>query len=320
MNNFSKVLDLIIKGFLVFLFAYGLWLLVGKHISNLIHEITRKNSALKKARSNKLESNAIIKHLVNILSIVLNRKVVHETYLFIAGTVIVFTFSLFMITKVEGLIKGFILSTLISLLPYFLVRAKLRSIRIDGSYEGSEIVTTIINNYKQNSFNIIDAIDRSACDDRLSFFTRSNLLRLSVILKSYKDENELDDAVNTFVFAYNTEWSVLLGMNIKIAAFDGTNVSVSMEDILEELRNTGEAHEANKRYNNETFTMIRFLLVPFYLFTVYISISGFGFTLTKFIQYQFFTDLGFSFAMLTYTAIALCFLVYSFIKRPKFDI
>lgn len=321
MKGFSNILDLIIKGFVLLLFIYGLWLLLGKYISNLVYELARKDSVLKKAKSaRKLESSIIIKHLTNVLSVVRNKKVVHEAYLFIAGTAIIFIFCLVIITKTESFFKGLILSTFVSFLPYLLLRARLRSIRIGSSYEGNEIVTTIINNYKHNSFNIIEAIDRSACDDRLSFFSRNNLLRLSVILKSYKDESELDDAVNTFVYAYNTEWSILLGMNIKIAAFDGTNVSASMEDILEELRNTGEAHELNKRYNNETFTMIRFLLIPFYLFTVYISISGFGFTLKKFIEYQFLTDLGFSFAVLTYNAIALCFLVYSFIKRPKFDI
>lgn len=321
MRDFSSIFDLVIKGFIFMLFSYGLWLLLGKNISNLIEHISRKNSALKKVRAaNKPKSNILIKHLTKVLSVVLTKNIVHEAHLFIGGTIVMFLLSFIMIARLEGVFRGVILSAFISLLPYLLLQGKLRNIRINSSYEGNELVTTIINNYKQNNFNIIEAVDRSACSDKLSFFTRNNLLRLSVALKSYKDENDLDDAVNAFVFAYNTEWSILLGMNIKIAAFDGTNVSVSMEDIVDELKNTGEALEVNKRYNNESFTMIRFMLIPFYLFTVYISITGFGFTLKKFVQYQFFTDLGLSFAVLTYSVIALCFLVYSFVRRPKYDI
>lgn len=321
MKDLINVIDLIIKGFLFLLYVYGLWLLLGKHITDLIQDITRKDTMFLKAKAaTKQKSSKLIKHLSMVLSVVLNKNIVHEAYIFVSGTAMLFTFCFIMIARIEGTFKGLILSAFISILPYLLLQGKLRSVRIDSSYEGDALVTTVINNYKQHSYNIIEAVDRSACDNKLSFFTRNNLLRLSVALKSYKDETELDDAVNTFVFAYNTEWSILLGMNIKIAAFDGTNVSVSMEDILDELKNTGEALEANKRYNNETFTMIRFLLIPFYLFTVYISISGFGFTLKKYIQYQFFTDLGLSFAVLTYAGIALCFFVYSFVKRPKYDI
>lgn len=321
MKNLINVMDIVIKGFLFLLFAYGLWLLLGKHISSFFQDITRKGSTLKKVRvATKAKSSRLVKHLNIVLSVVLNRNIVHEAYLFLAGTALLFSFCFAMVMRLEGMFRGFILSGFIALMPYVALRGKLRMIRIDSSYEGDVLVTTIINNYKQYNYNIIEAADKSACDDRLSFFTRNTLLRLSVSLKSYKDENELDDLINAFVFAYNTEWSVLLGMNIKIAAFDGTNVCVSMEDIVEELRNTGEAIEENKRENNEAFTMIKYLLIPFYLFTVYISISGFGFTLKKFIQYQFFTDIGLKFAVLTYSGIALCYLVYSLVKRPKFDI
>lgn len=321
MKDLINILDLIIKGSLFMLFIYGLWLLLGKYITNLIQDISRRNSILKKAKTAiKRKQSRLIKHLNMVLSVVLNKNIVHEAYIFVAGTAILFIFCFIMIAKIGGSFKGLLLSAFISILPYLMLQGKLRSVRIDSSYEGDALVTTVINNYKQYNYNIIEAVDRSACDNKLSFFTRNNLLRLSVVLKSYKDETELDDAINNFVFAYNTEWSILLGMNIKIAAFDGTNVSVSMEDILDELKNTGEALQANKRYNNESFMMIRFILIPFYLFTVYISISGFGFTLKKYIQYQFFTDLGLSFAVLTYTGIAVCFLVYSFVKRPKYDI
>lgn len=314
-------LDIAIRLFIFLIFAYSLWLLLGNYIQYFFQDTIRINTASWKAKKTSiLKSNKLIKHLTKTMTVVHNKNIVNEAYIFIIGSLLIFVFCFSIIVRLEGIVKSLVLSTLISLTPYFILQVKLRSIRIESSYEGSELVTEVINNYKQRNYNIIEAVDRSACSGNLSFFTKNNLLRLSMALKAYKDEKELDDAINNFVFAYNTEWSVLLGINIKIAAFDGTNVSVSMEDILDELKSVGETLEINKRYNNESFTMIRFMLIPLYLFTVYISISGFGFTLKKFIQYQFFTDLGLSFAVLTFLSIALCFLVYSFVRRPKFDI
>lgn len=317
----SKYLDLLIRNGIVFIFAYGLWILLGDSISSLVRESVRKNSVLRKAkRKNNFESNSLVRHIKRTLSVVLKKDAVHEVYIFLAGSILLFVFSFTAIMRLEGVFKGLIFSFLISLIPYLLLEARLRSIRIDSSYEGNKLVTTIINNYKQNSLNMIEAVDRAACSDQLSFFTKNNLLRLSLILKSYRTEEELDEAIKTFVFAYDTEWSILLGMNIKIAAFDGTDVSTSMEDILEELKSVGEAIEANKRFNNESFTMIRFILIPLYLFTVFISVTGFGFSLKKFIHYQFFTSIGLNFAILTFSSIALCFIVYSFVKKPKYDL
>mgnify|MGYP000908846616 CR=1 FL=1 len=317
----SKYLDLLIRSCIVTVFACGLWLLLGNSISSLVHESVRKNSVLRKAkRKNSFESNRLMRHIKRALSVVLNKDAEHEVYMFIAGTILLFIFSFTGIMRLEGIFKGLIFSIPISLIPYIILEARLRSVRIGNSYEADRLTTTIINEYKQNSLNMIEAIDRAACSDQLSFFTRNHLLRLSLALKSYRTEEELDEAIKAFVFAYDTQWSILLGMNIKIAAFDGTDVSTSMEDILEELKSVGETIEENKRYNNEAFTMIRFILIPLYLFTIFISITGFGFTLKKFIQYQFFTSIGLNFAILTFSSIAICFIVYAFVKKPKFDL
>ncbi len=315
-----RTLDFIVKLVLLLTFAYGLWLLLGGSISSLIQDLIREDSVLKKSRKGMKRRNRLIKHLAKILSVVSKKDDTQAPYLFLAGSILLFFFSFFMLLKIQGVFKAFVTSILISVAPYLILQARLHTIRISSSYEGNTLVTGIINNYKQNNFNGIEAVDKTACSDQIGFFSKNNLLRLSLALKSYRSEQELDEAIKTFVFAYNTEWAILLGMNIKIAAYDGTNVCTSMEDILVELKSVGETIEANKRYNNESFSMIKYLLIPMYFFTVYLSINAFGFTFKRFIQYQFFTSIGLNFAIITFTSIALCFLVYSLAKRPKYDI
>lgn len=317
----SNTLDSILKLCLILMFAYAMWSLLGNPVSNIIRDIVRKDTALRKARAvRQKQSSKLIQHISRILKVVRKKEMPQEPYIFLIGTILIFVVTFLMLLNLEGLFKSLIASCGVSLLPYIILQIKLRMIRVDGSYEGTGLVTSIINNYKQNSFNMIEAVDRTACSNQISFFSKSNLLRLSLALKSYRNEEELDDAVKTFVFAYNTEWSILLGMNIKISVFDGTDVCTSMEDILTELKSVSEIIEANKRYNNESFSMIKFMLIPLYLFTVYICMSAFGFSLKKYIQYQFFTSIGLNTAIITFLSIAICFLVYSMVRRPKYDI
>ncbi len=314
-----RALDFVVRLIFMLVFAYGLWLVLGRSILSLFQESLRKDAALRGTRRVKPKMR-LFKHLAKILSVVSRKDDPQAPYLFLSVSIFIFISSFMLLLRIQGVFKAFVTSMLLSLAPYVILQARLRTIRIEGSYEGNTLVTGIINNYKQNCFNAIEAIDKTACSDQIGFFSKNNLLRLSLALKSYRSEEELDEAIKTFVFAYNTEWAILLSMNIKIAAYDGTNVCTSMEDILVELKSVGETIEANKRYNNESFSMIKYLLIPMYFFTVYLSISAFGFTLEKFIRHQFLTSLGLNSAIITFISIALCFLVYSMAKRPKYDI
>jgi hypothetical protein len=225
-----------------------------------------------------------------------------------------------LLISLESLMAALFFSSLLAIIPYLVVQSWLRGIRIEGSYDGVILVTSLINNYKQNFCNMLESIDKSSSIKSLSFFSRNNLLRLSMKLKSYRSEDELDEAIRTFVYSYETEWSILLGMNIKIAVLDGTDVSTSLNDILLELRNVGESVEANKRFNNESFMMIKFILIPLYLFSVYLCVSVFGFTIQKYLRYQFLTELGLKSAIITFSSIIICFITMILAKKPKYDI
>lgn len=320
--NMFKMLDYMIKFIALMAFTYGSWLAFGTPVAEVIRDTLRVRKIMRslKPTRGKEYKNPVIRHLGLALSIILKREVTYEPYLFLTGSLLIFIFSLMLLIVLESLAMTLIFSSLLAVIPYMTVQALLRRIRIDGSYDGVTLVTGLINNYKHNFFNMLEALDKTAGMSALSYFSKNNLLRLSMKLKSYRTEEELDEAIRTFVFAYETEWSVLLGMNIKIAVLDGTEVSTSLDDILTELKHAGEAVEANKRFNNESFSMIRFLLVPLYLFTVYLCVSVFGFTLQKFLKYQFLTELGLKSAVTTFSGIIISFILLILFKKPKYDI
>ncbi|HBR03117.1 MAG TPA: hypothetical protein DD738_10930 [Ruminiclostridium sp.] len=317
-----KIIDTVLKLTALLVFTYGAWMVFGNPIIGLIHDAYRINMIIRNFRNRwkKKSQNPVIEHLNLILSVVLKREAVHEAYIFIPASVIIFLLSFIFIIKLESFLSALIFSLLLALLPYLMIRAMLRGIRIEGSYDGVMLVTGLTNNYKQSYCNMLEAVDKTACSQNLSHFSKTNLLRLSIKLKSYRNEAELDEAVKTFVYAYDTEWSILLGMNIKIAVKDGINIITSLDDILLELKNAGESIEANKRFNNESFSMIKFVLLPLYLLTVYLSTSAFGFTLEKYIKYQFSTELGLKSAIIMFSSIIACFIILILAQKPKYDI
>lgn len=317
-----KILDTILKLIALLIFAYGGWLVFGNPVVSLITDAYRINKVIRSVRikQKKKEPNPLISHLHMILSVVLKREVTYEPYIFLPATFVIFLFSFILLIKLEAFFTSIFFSLFFALIPYLILQAILREIRIEGSYDGVMLVTGIINNYKQNFCNMLESIDKTADSQSLAHFSRNNLLRLSMRLKGYRNEEELDEAIKAFVYSYQTEWSILLGMNIRIAVKNGINVSSSLDDILLELKNVGESIEANKRYNNESFSMIKFVLIPLYLFTVYLSISIFGFTPEKYMMYQFSTELGLKSAIIMFSCITGSFIILLLAQKPKYDI
>jgi len=167
---------------------------------------------------------------------------------------------------------------------------------------------------------MIQAIENCAIRDDIGGYSKRNLYRLSLELKAYHSEEDLDAAIEQFVYSYNTEWAGLLGINIKIAIHRGTNVSSGLEDILKKLKDIREQIETSKRYNNEAFTMIRFLLVPLYLASIYFAMNTFGFTIKKFFEYQFLNPIGLRMAIMTLMSVLTSFIALMIIRKPKYDI
>lgn len=312
---FSSFLNIAVKLLIVLAFGLGLWLFFGEDINRHTRERLRKKKLFRPP--GKRKAALLIQHLERLLSTVLKRPVKQEPYLFLYGSTAMFVISFSLLFSL-GSVRSLAFSVMAALFPYLVLRVQLSRSRITGSYDGVAVVTTLNNNYKQKDLNMLQALEETACSESLSFDSRKHLLTLVLALRTYRDENELNAAVDTFVYAYETEWAILLGLNIKTAIHDGSNVCGSLEDILSELKSVGELLEINKRFNSESYTMIKFMLLPLYFFTVYLCKDFFGFSMAKFFQYQFVNPVGLGFACMTFAGMAVCYLIL-LLQKPKFD-
>ena len=317
-----KYLDLTIKILIIILFAFGNWLVFGRHISMTIKEMINRKKLIRSIRQNKITKtdNSVVKHINMMLNVLTKREIEHEGVIFIAASLLIFCVSFILLIQIQSFKISIISSIAISIVPYIVIRINMKNTRIKGSYDGVNLVIDILNNYRQNYFNIMEAIDHTIPMENITPFTKRILTKLSLKLRAYKDEKELDEIIKEFVFAYDTEWSILLGQNIKIAVLEGTDVSPSLNDILIELKNAGDIIEANKRFNNDSFNIIKYMLIPLYFFTIYLCHSTFGFSMKKYINYQFLNPLGLRFALIMFGSIIVCFVILMLNRRPKYDI
>jgi len=319
----GTVIRFLIQGGCLLLLAVGLWYIFGNSIKNMFREqqYYRKLEKTVSAKKTQRQSSKVIEHINNMLSTVLTQEVNRtQAYIFLIASMAIFTFSFLISMKICPLFLSLVMATLLSILPYMVLRLKLRSIRIESSYDADVLVIGITNEYKQHYNNMIQAIETCAIRNDIGGYSKRNLYRLSLALKAYHAEEDLDAAIGQFVYSYNTEWAGLLGINIKISVHRGTTVSSGLEDILAKLKDIREQIEISKRYNNEAFTMIRFLLIPLYLASIYMAVNTFGFTIRKFFEYQFLNPVGLRMAIMTFMSVLTSFIALMIIRKPKYDI
>lgn len=320
-NIIWMILKFFIRWGCVGLLAAGLWLIFGNSIINMFKEGQRYKK-LEKTISvvKKTNQGIIFNHVNKVLATSLSREVSEfGVYSFILGSLTLFIFSFLTAHKLFSFVISLGIALIIAAFPYVILRLKLRSVQIESSYDANILVTGITNEYKQHYFNMINAIENCAVREDVGSYSRKNLFRLSLALKAYYSEEDLDKAIERFVYAYNTEWAVLLGLNIKMSIHRGIDVGSGLEDILKKLRDISEQVEVSKRYNMDAFA-IKFLLIPLYIGGILFSISTFGFTFKKYFEYQFLNPIGLRTGIISFLGIIVSFIALRMIRKPKYDI
>ncbi|WP_430882711.1 hypothetical protein [Fusibacter sp. JL216-2] len=204
--------------------------------------------------------------------------------------------------------------------PYALLRLKLYTIRIESSYEGEFLLTELINQYKINNFNMVEAIDASIAHLANAPQSRRLIFHMSLRLKSYSDRQDLERILYDFTYGINTQWSRLLMNNILLSIDEGLVVTSGLVDIQNELKRAKKAYEKGARNTSEGFAIVKYLIPALYGFTVFMSIKYFDFTLHKFIAYQVFTPSGMHLLIVNGALYVLNILLMVLFNRRKFDI
>ena len=314
----NGTINIIIRILMYILLLTGIWLFLGRYLVRFIRE---KNKVYRfKSRSFEKPDNKFTAHIRLLIRITTGKEGKDSVFYFLFLSVFLFSVSFTVTAGLFGVSIFFILmSALIGLLPYICRRFKLKSLQLAGSYEAENLLSELTSMYKISDFNMAYAIDKTVETIKGSPLSKKALFILSVKIKDYKDREELQSAVDFFVSMFGTDWAVLLGMSIFEAVANGTNVSVSLDNILSNLKEIKSSIEKDKRANYEAFTMVKFVIPIVYILSVFTCVKYFGFTLGKFFYYQFNTALGIKFFMAIAVLSVISFWSMYVLSKPKFD-
>ncbi len=307
-----------------FTFAAGLWLLALPLLLTFLKSTARRSRFRRSVNINtadkiKKKSNVRL-HIEMLLNVTINSKsdfVLYSFYFITFALFSVFFISLY--SQFQNKLYVIAISIFMGALPYIALRLILNSYRIEGSYEGIDLVTQITDQYKIHNYNMREAIDKSVTFLKDCPYSLKALYRLSYAIKDAKNSDDIEQSINEFVYAFDTEWAQLLGMNMFISLIDETNVKHSLDDILKLLRSIKEQVEKSKRANNEAFMIVSLFIPGSYLLFLFLALKSFGFTYSKFFDYQFRTPMGFRMAVITFTVLILSYIIVYILHRPKYD-
>jgi len=314
----SGTIDIVVRTLMYTILLTGVWLFLGRYIVRFIRE---KNKGFRfKGRLAEKPDNKFTAHIRLLIRITTGKTGRDSVFYFLFLSVCLFSVSFTVTAGLFGVSIFFILtSSLIGLLPYIYLRFRLKSLQLAGSYEAENLLSELTSMYKISDFNMASAIDKTVETIKENPLSKKALFILSVKIKDYKDREELQSAVDFFVSMFGTEWAVLLGMSIFESVANGTNVSVSLDNILSNLKEIKSSIEKDKRANYEAFTMVKFVIPIVYILSVFTCVKYFGFTLGKFFYYQFNTSLGIKFFMAISVLSVISFWSMYVLSRPKFD-
>lgn len=239
-------------------------------------------------------------------------------FIFLTFFIVTFRYNIILYKLYFAIVKSLIPSTIVSLVPFFLLIIKLFNTQRDSSKEAPLVVSEILNQYRIYNNNIIEALDATVLNLSNKILCRRYLLRLSMRLKEYKTDNELIQILDEFVFTVNTNWIKMLSDSIFFALTNNVDISLGLDGLLEQIKSIDETQNIGNRLNNEGFAMGKHLAPILYIVLAVISVQMIGSTLTEFLYYQF-TGVGIKYFIAIVALFVTCYVCEYFYKRRKFD-
>lgn len=299
----------------------GVWLFTRPMLVPAIKRsinLSKKRNEFKKVKAKR--KSKLYRHIELLLSVVFNDKSTYAVMSFFGiSAALVVIASAIASRSAAGIPTKIIIILIAAFTPYLILRVILHGMRIEASYEAEEVITELNNQYKINHLNMIEAADITVGTLRKSPHSKKALRKLAMQAKQYKKPEELDDIILEFTFAINTHWSQLLANNISLSIEYGDDVTESLNDVLEEVKEIKKMIESGKQQNSEAFLMIKVVTPALYFLSVVAAIKFFGFTLKKFIDYQIYNSMGSKFFILVIGSIVFNYIVYLAVKKPKYD-
>lgn len=307
----------LIKIFLYCMVIVGIWMITSNYILYFLKVIKPR----KTFRNNtQVSSSNMYKHIKRLILIVYGKDDDKKVSTFYLISILLFFLTFLVVIQRTSMIRSLVFAIILSLVPYLFLRLQLKQIRVEGSYEADILINEFLNQYKLNNQNIYDSIDETIVKMKEAPVMKRQLFIMSLKLKEYRRDEQLEEIIENFVYAVGTEWIILLANNIYIGITDNIDITTGLEDIQKEIKQAIADKEREKRINLESVSIVRYLTPVLYILSIILANSVFNISFREFLDYQINTRTGFNYFMLIVIMTIFNSSLLILMKKQKFDI
>lgn len=312
--------EVLIRNILWATFFAGIWMIFYPYIVKTAKEKIKKRSRLSIERASVKKEKAYITTIRQFIGAAIGKDSAFAAYTLIFILVLSSVFSL-TILKSTGrtpleIMLGMVSSPAI-IIGFLFYR--LRQMRVKTSHEGKYLINELLNNYRINHKNIIEAIEQSVYSLKNQPSAKALMANLAISLKEIHDNDDLRSAVDEINYRINSKWALLLSNLIYAAVKDGDDITEGLIDLSKDLAELDQINEKNKQINLEGTIMIYWFIPAIILGGLYFVFKYAGFTLDKYIEYQFVNDIGFTMFYYSAMSVSVTFLIFLFLRKEKND-
>ncbi len=297
------------------LMGFGWYLVFGEIVRSYYRR--RQRSRLLESKKASLWKGPFFHHLTMVVETASGGKITLKGFVIIEGFL---AFVLFLTTFSTAGAGAVFLSAAGVVFLFGIFRLRLESMRYRGSNEAEDLVSCILHHYRSSHCNILEALDLTVKGNEPGIkITKKALFRLLMSLRGAKSKEELKSAVEAFAFGIRTNWSSMLSQCIFAAAGEGINITLPLEDIIQQLKAARSLAEERKRLNAESTRLIRYLIPLAYGLSLVVSVKYLGLSPGDLIRNQFFTQAGLWMFLLILALGLINFMLVEMTKAGKFD-
>ena len=215
---------------------------------------------------------------------------------------------------------AFFMGLFASSLPYLVIRGWLDRKRVQVSREGDVIVREILSNYRIADRNMKEAIEETARTIENAETGKPVLVNLARSLSNASSEQEVDRALELFRYSFDSAWGNILSTNIFLAVYSGINVESSLTDLSLTMVRSRQVIEEARRANYESKLILRYLFPITYASSAFISVRYFRIPFSKLMKFQFGTETGMRWFMVTLILYVAGIVVMRALSEERMDI
>lgn len=284
----------------------------------------RKQAKLRRRLNNIEEKDIELNYIGNQLFILMgatlglkNKKIVSNI---LKTSIICVIMMFFFLSKMVSVKVALAISIVFILAPYLILKIKLHFIRVNSSKEGDIVLSEILNNYKICYYNMKDALETTARELENAPNCRKIIFDLVKGLNKVGSKDDIRELLNVFRYSLGTSWGNVLASNIYFAEVLGIKVTASLSDLLEVVSRSRDILEHTKRENNESNLIFKYMVPLCFLLTILAACKFFGFTLRRYLEYQFMTQEGIIWVLIILSLYSMGIVINIFLTKKKMDV